>query len=232
MAEVPRRKPRAPGRPLYNVPMPPLPSWPDRLIAALDQGLRALATTPAAARPTPAAVEPEPSLSEEERRSSAALMRVNHAGEVAAQALYHGQALVARSAATRALLEHAAREERDHLAWCADRVAELGGHVSLLTPVWYAGSFCVGVAAGLASDAASLGFVQETERQVETHLRDHLSRLPAHDRRSAAILAQMAKDEVHHGTTASLAGGTELPFVVRRCMGVGGEILRRTALIL
>jgi ubiquinone biosynthesis monooxygenase Coq7 len=232
MAGVARRKPRAPGRPLYNVPMPPLPSWPDRLIAALDQGLRALATPPAAARPTPAAAEPEPALSAEERRSSAALMRVNHAGEVSAQALYHGQALFARSASTRALLEHAAREERDHLAWCAARVAELGGRVSLLTPVWYAGSFCVGVVAGLASDAASLGFVQETEKQVEAHLRDHLARLPSQDRRSAAVLAQMAEDEVHHGTTAGLAGGAELPFVVRRCMSVGGEILRRTALIL
>lgn len=231
MAEVSRRKPKTPPPPLYNVPMPDLPSWPDRLIAALDQGLRALGTVPAAARPTPAAAEPEADLSAAERRSSAAFMRVNHAGEVAAQALYHGQALVARSPTTRGLLEHAAREERDHLAWCADRVAELGGRVSALTPLWYAGSFCIGVAAGLASDAVSLGFVHETEKQVEAHLRDHLSRLPAHDRRSAAILARMAEDEVHHGTTASLAGGTELPTAVRRCMSVGGEILRRTALI-
>lgn len=232
MAEVSRRKPRSPRRPLYNEAMPDLPSWPDRLIAALDQGVRALATAPAAARPTPAVAEPEAALSAEERRSSAALMRVNHAGEVAAQALYHGQALVARSAPTRALLENAAREERDHLAWCAERVAELGGRVSALTPLWYAGSFCIGVAAGLANDAVSLGFVRETEKQVEAHLRDHLSRLPAHDLRSAAVLAQMAKDEVHHGTTASLAGAAELPLAVRRCMSVGGEILRRTALIL
>lgn len=232
MAEVPPCKPREPRQPLYNVPMPPLPSWPDRLIAALDQGLRALAAPPTAARPSPAAAQPEAALSDEERRASVALMRVNHAGEVSAQALYHGQALVARSASTRALLDRAAREERDHLAWCAGRVAELGGHVSLLTPVWYAGSFCIGVAAGLASDAASLGFVQETERQVEAHLRDHLSRLPSDDVRSAAVLAQMAEDETQHGAAAGHAGGAELPFAVRRCMSVGGEILRRTALIL
>jgi ubiquinone biosynthesis monooxygenase Coq7 len=231
MAEVPRRKPRAWEVPLYNVPMPDMPSWPDRLIAALDQGLRALAAAPTAGRPTPAEATAEAELAPDERRSSAALMRVNHAGEVAAQALYHGQALVARSAPTRTLLEHAAREERDHLAWCADRVTELGGRVSALTPFWYAGSFCIGVAAGLVSDAVSLGFVQETEKQVEAHLRDHLAKLPLGDRRSAAILAQMAQDEVHHGTTAGLAGGAELPFVVRRCMSVGGEILRRTALI-
>lgn len=231
MAEVSRRKPSLLHRPLYNVPMPDLPSWPDRLLAALDQGLRSLATAPAAARPTPAAAEPEAPLSAAERRSSAALMRVNHAGEVAAQALYHGQALVARSPGTRALLEHAAREELDHLAWCAERVTELGGRVSALTPLWYAGSFCIGVAAGLASDAVSLGFVHETEKQVEAHLRDHLSRLPTDDRRSAAILARMTEDEVHHGTTASLAGGAPLPLPVRRCMSVGGEILRRTALI-
>lgn len=232
MAEVPPRKPKARQPHLYNVPMPDLPSWSDRLIAALDQGLRSLGPPPAPARPTPAAGAPEAALTAAERRASAALMRVNHAGEVAAQALYHGQALVARSASTRALLEHAAREERDHLAWCAERVTELGGRVSTLTPLWYAGSFCIGVAAGLASDATSLGFVQETERQVEAHLRDHLARLPVDDRRSAAILERMAEDEVHHGTTASLAGGAPLPLPVRHCMSVGGEILRRTALIL
>jgi ubiquinone biosynthesis monooxygenase Coq7 len=231
MAEVPPRKPKARPQPLYNVPMSDPTSWPDRLIAALDQGLRSLGTPPTQARLSPAAVAPEADLTAAERRKSAALMRVNHAGEVAAQALYHGQALAARSASTRALLEHAAREERDHLAWCAERVAELGGRVSVLTPFWYVGSFCIGVAAGLASDATSLGFVQETERQVEAHLRDHLARLPVDDRRSAAILERMVEDEVHHGTTAALAGGASLPLAVRRCMSLGGEILRRTALI-
>jgi ubiquinone biosynthesis monooxygenase Coq7 len=158
-------------------------------------------------------------------------MRVNHAGEIAAQALYSGQSLFARSAATRELLESAAREERDHLAWCQARIEELGGRASLLTPFWYAGSFAVGVLAGLRDDADNLGFVRETERQVEAHLRDHLGRLPAHDTKSAAILSRMAEDEMHHGTTAALAGGAELPAVIRGAMKFGGEILRRIALI-
>jgi ubiquinone biosynthesis monooxygenase Coq7 len=158
-------------------------------------------------------------------------MRVNHAGEIAAQALYSGQSLLARSAATRSVLDNAAREERDHLAWCAARIDELGGRTSLLTPLWYLGSFGIGMLAGLRPDADSLGFVSETERQVEAHLRDHLQRLPARDEKSAAILKQMAEDEVHHGTTAALAGGTELPAAIRGCMKVGGEILRRIALI-
>ena len=157
-------------------------------------------------------------------------MRVNHAGEVAAQALYHGQSLFARSPATRELLANAAREERDHLAWCHARIEELGGRTSGLTPLWYAGSFGIGVLAGLRADADSLGFVSETERQVEAHLKDHLQRLPTSDAKSAAILARMAEDEVHHGTTASLAGGAELPAVIRGCMRLGGEILRRVAL--
>jgi ubiquinone biosynthesis monooxygenase Coq7 len=211
--------------------MPSALTWPDRLIAALDQGLRAIAAPPSATRASPAAATPEADLSVEERAVSAALMRVNHAGEIAAQALYHGQSLVARSVATRELLANAAREERDHLAWCATRIDELGGRASLLTPFWYAGSFGIGVLAGLRADAESLGFVRETERQVETHLRDHLQRLPPQDAKSAAILSQMTEDEVHHGTTAALAGGSDLPAVVRGCMRLGGEILRRVALI-
>jgi ubiquinone biosynthesis monooxygenase Coq7 len=212
--------------------MPSAVTWPDRLIAAVDQGLRAIAAPPGASRASPAAAVPDAELSAEERRSSAALMRVNHAGEIAAQALYHGQALFARSTATRELLANAAREERDHLAWCAGRIEELGGRTSLLAPFWYAGSFGIGVLAGLRADAESLGFVRETERQVEAHLRDHLSRLPEHDAKSAAILSRMAEDEVHHGTTAAMAGGAEVPAVIRGCMRVGGEILRRVALIL
>jgi ubiquinone biosynthesis monooxygenase Coq7 len=212
--------------------MPTARSWPDRLIGAVDQGLRASAAPPVAARASPAAAIAEPDLSAHERRRSAALMRVNHAGEIAAQALYHGQSLFARSPPTRALLANAAREERDHLAWCATRIEELGGRTSLLTPFWYAGSFGVGVLAGLRADAESLGFVRETERQVEAHLRDHLGRLPPSDVKSAAILSRMAEDEVHHGTTAALAGGAELPAVVRASMRLGGEILRRVALIM
>jgi ubiquinone biosynthesis monooxygenase Coq7 len=212
--------------------MPTVLSWPDRLVAAVDQGLRAVAAPPVATRPSPAAALAEPRLSPDERRSSASLMRVNHAGEIAAQALYSGQALFARSESTRELLANAAREERDHLAWCASRVEELGGRTSRLTPFWYLGSFAIGVLAGLRADADSLGFVRETERQVEAHLRDHLQRLPAQDEKSVAILKRMAEDEVHHGTTAALAGGAELPAAIRGCMRVGGEILRRIALIM
>ena len=211
--------------------MPTALSWPDHLIAAVDQGLRAIAAPPVATRPSPAADLAEPALSRDERAASAALMRVNHAGEIAAQALYSGQALFARGKATRELLANAAREERDHLAWCASRIEELGGRTSRLTPFWYAGSFAIGVLAGLRADAESLGFVRETERQVEAHLRDHLQRLPARDEKSAAILSRMAEDEVHHGTTATLAGGAELPAAIRGCMKVGGEILRRIALL-
>jgi ubiquinone biosynthesis monooxygenase Coq7 len=211
--------------------MPSALTWPDRLIAAIDEGLRAVAAPPPSLRPSPAAALAEADLSADDRRESAALMRVNHAGEIAAQALYQGQSLFARSAATRELLANAAREERDHLAWCATRIEELGGRTSLLAPFWYAGSFGIGVLAGLRADTESLGFVSETERQVEAHLRDHLERLPAHDAKSAAILSRMADDEVHHGTTASLAGGTELPTLIRGCMRFGGEILRRVALI-
>ena len=211
--------------------MPASPSWPDRLIAALDEGLRAAAGPAAGAgRPSPGTELPEPALSADERRQSAALMRVNHAGEVAAQALYNGQALLARSERARQTLEAAAREERDHLAWCAGRIDELGGRVSLLTPFWYAGSFCLGVLAGTIGDAHNLGFVRETERQVETHLRDHLERLPASDRKSAAILERMAQDEARHGAAAGNAGGAELPMPVRIGMSFGGEILRRVAL--
>lgn len=206
-------------------------TWPDRLIAAVDQGLRAIAAPPVATRPSPAGALAEPGLSADERRSSGALMRVNHAGEIAAQALYTGQALFARSPATRDLLDNAAREERDHLAWCAARIDELDGRRSLLTPFWYVGSFGIGVLAGLRADSESLGFVRETERQVEAHLRDHLSRLPANDEKSAAILSRMAEDEAHHGTTAALAGGAELPTAIRRCMRLGGEVLRQIALI-
>jgi ubiquinone biosynthesis monooxygenase Coq7 len=211
--------------------MPAAPTWPDRLIAAVDQGLRAVAAPAGSTRPSPAAGLEEAPLSADERRQSAALMRVNHAGEIAAQALYNGQSLLARSAATRELLANAAREERDHLAWCEARLEELGARPSLLTPLWYAGSFCIGALAAVGDDSRSLGFVAETERQVEAHLRDHLTRLPAHDRKSAAILLRMSQDEAHHGTTAALAGGSELPAVMRRCMALGGEILRRVALI-
>jgi ubiquinone biosynthesis monooxygenase Coq7 len=170
-----------------------------------------------------------PSLSEAEKRDSAALMRVNHAGEIAAQALYHGQALVARSAATRALLLKAAHEETDHLAWCETRLKELDSRPSLLNPLWYAGSFAIGAAAALLGDRMSLGFVVETERQVEGHLDEHLARLPQDDTRSRAILQTMRTDEIAHGVSAKAAGGAELPSPVRFLMRNTARLMTSTA---
>lgn len=157
-------------------------------------------------------------------------MRVNRAGELAAQGLYSGQALTARAPHIRAQLAAAAAEERDHLAWCSERLDELGGRASVLDPLWYLGSVAIGAAAGLAGDRASLGFIAETERQVEAHLNDHRARLPQADLKSAAVLERMTADEVHHGTTARAAGGVDLPLPVRRAMSCGGELLRRIAL--
>jgi 3-demethoxyubiquinol 3-hydroxylase len=204
-------------------------SWPDRIIAVVDQGLRMLAAPPSSTRASPAAGVPQPRLCRAERRRSEALMRVNHAGEVSAQALYTGQALFATTESTREHLMAAAAEERDHLGWCADRLAELGGRTSLLGPFWYGGSFLIGVAAGAFGDSTSLGFVSETETQVEAHIKDHLQRLPAADSKSRSILERMAEDEAHHGTTARLAGGGDLPAPIRKAMTIGGEFLRRTA---
>jgi len=168
-------------------------------------------------------------LAEAERRSSAALMRVNHAGELAAQALYHGQALAARSAATRRMLLAAARSESDHLAWCEIRLRELGARPSLLKPLWYAGSFVIGAVAALMGDDTSLGFVAETERQVEGHLDEHLARLPPGDTRSRAILKTMRADEIAHGAAATAAGGTPLPGPVRVLMRRTARIMTATA---
>jgi ubiquinone biosynthesis monooxygenase Coq7 len=156
-------------------------------------------------------------------------MRVNHAGELAAQALYHGQALMARSQATRDMLLAAARSESDHLAWCETRLQELGARPSLLNPLWYAGSFAIGAAAALLGDRASLGFVAETERQVEGHLDEHLGRLPASDARSRAILETMRAEEIAHGATAAAAGGTRLPLPVRALMRQTARVMTGTA---
>jgi 3-demethoxyubiquinol 3-hydroxylase len=198
----------------------------DSAIAAVDRALRSVFAPAQSARPAPVpATESPSSLSEEERRRSAALMRVNHAGELAAQALYHGQALMARSEPTRALLLAAARAESDHLAWCEQRLQELAARPSRLNPLWYAGSFAIGAAAALMGDRASLGFVAETERQVEGHLDDHLGRLPPGDTRSRAILQVMRTEEIAHGATASAAGGTQLP-------GSVSALMRRTARVM
>jgi ubiquinone biosynthesis monooxygenase Coq7 len=168
-------------------------------------------------------------LSDAERRESAALMRVNHAGEVAAQALYHGQALVSRSAATRNMLLKAAREEADHLAWCETRLKELGSRPSLLNPLWYFGSFAIGAFAAATGDRTSLGFVVETERQVEGHLDEHLARLPSGDTRSRAILNVMRMDEIGHGAAAKSAGAAELPAPVRVLMRHAARVMTTAA---
>ena len=204
-------------------------SWSDRLIGAADEALRTVAGPARAARPSPTESTTEPDLDPQERAASVALMRVNHAGEIAAQALYSGQAVFARTEATRKHLLEAGREEQDHLAWCHERLDELGARPSVLTPIWYAGAFTLGLIAGGAGDRISLGFIAETEKQVEAHIKDHLDRLPSTDDKSAAILEQMASDEAHHGTTARLAGGVDLPDPARSAMAVGGEILRRVA---
>ena len=178
---------------------------------------------------TPTAPRPPGDLTDSEKRTAAALMRVNHAGEIAAQALYHGQALMARSTATRELLLKAAREETDHLAWCETRLRDLDSRPSLLNPLWYAGSFAIGAAAALLGDRISLGFVVETERQVEGHLDEHLARLPPGDARSRAILQTMQADEVAHGMSAKAAGGAELPAPVRALMRSTARVMTRTA---
>src|SRR4051812_1369907 len=200
----------------------------DTFISAADRTLRALLAPPAAGRPVPSPAEApslqkdDAALSADARRESAALMRVNHAGEVAAQALYHAQALFARDPQVREFMLHAAREETDHLAWCETRLTELGARPSVLNPLWYAGSFGIGTVAALLGDKASLGFVAETERQVEGHLKTHLDRLPPEDRRSRAIVEAMCHDEVGHGRQAESAGAARLPGPVR-------ELMRRTA---
>ena len=202
----------------------------DAAIGALDRALRSVFAPARASRPVPGAREEgSPELTAAQQRESAALMRVNHSGELAAQALYHGQALAARSAATRALLLEAARAESDHLAWCETRLTELGARPSLLAPLWYAGSFAIGALTALAGDRASLGFVVETERQVERHLDGHLGWLPVGDARRRAILETMRTEEMAQGATAAAAGGVRLPAPVRALMRQTARLITRTA---
>ncbi|MCE7032764.1 2-polyprenyl-3-methyl-6-methoxy-1,4-benzoquinone monooxygenase [Lysobacter sp. GX 14042] len=201
----------------------------DRL---LDQGQRALETVfgnPPAARPNPAIGEPEVVLEDAERRHAAGLMRINHVGEVCAQALYLGQATVARDEATREHLLHAAQEETDHLAWCADRLRELDSRPSLLNPLWYAGSYAIGTAAGLRGDGWNLGFVVETERQVEAHIDEHLDHLPPADTRSRAILEVMKADEARHADNAEAAGARVLPFPIPSVMAAASKVMKAVA---
>jgi ubiquinone biosynthesis monooxygenase Coq7 len=207
------------------------PSSPvDQLIAAADRALRTLAATPAASRPSPAGgVSEAELLTDDEAREAIALMRVNHVGEVCAQALYDAQALAARSPELRAMFERAAREEADHLAWTEERIRALGGRTSLLNPLWYGGAFAIGLAAARIGDRASLGFMAETERQVEQHLQGHLDRLPESDAPSRAIVAQMKEDEVRHADAATALGGAELPLPVRMAMRLAARVMTRTA---
>jgi ubiquinone biosynthesis monooxygenase Coq7 len=198
------------------------------LLTATDHALRAVFAEHTAARPSPGQGQSGPATADQ-RRHAAGLMRVNHSGEVAAQALYHGQAAFARSPATRELLMQAGREEADHLAWCEQRLRELGSRPSLLTPLWYAGSFAIGAAAAALGDRVSLGFVAETERQVEGHLDSHLDRLPPDDDRSRAIIEQMKSDEVAHGEAAIEAGGMELPGPVRGAMRQSARVMTFTS---
>jgi ubiquinone biosynthesis monooxygenase Coq7 len=201
----------------------------DRLIGEFDRALRAVAGVAQASRPSPAKRLPENPIGEEERAHAAALMRVNHVGEVCAQALYQGQALTARDPATRQALDGAAREEEDHLAWSAERIRELNGRLSLLNPLWYAGSFAIGAAAGLLGDRWNFAFLAETERQVEEHLARHLEALPLEDERTRAVVEAMRADEARHRQTALGLGAAELPEPVRRAMRLASRVMTTVA---
>lgn len=206
----------------------------DRLIIAFDRGLRTLFAQPRSSRPhpgleQPALSPPQAELAEADRKHVAALMRVNHVGEICAQALYSGQSLTARNQDTVRALQQAAREETEHLAWCERRIDELGGRKSLLNPLWYGGSFALGVASGVLGDKWNLGFLAETERQVGKHLENHLAQLPENDIRSRAVLSQMHADETEHAQTAVQHGAAELPRPVKKAMQLASKIMTRTS---
>ena len=197
----------------------------DQILIAADEALRSLSGAGTPSRVSPAGTLPEGS----DGQVSAGLMRVNHAGEICAQALYSGQALFARNATVRDALRSAAAEERDHLAWCRARLDELGSRPSVLDPVWYAGSFGIGLISGLAGDRWSMGFLAETEAQVEKHLEGHLERLPQDDSRSRAVVDQMRADENRHGLTGRELGGRDLPLPVKAAMRLASRVMTRTA---
>jgi ubiquinone biosynthesis monooxygenase Coq7 len=201
----------------------------DTLIVEFDRALRTVFVPAPTARPAPGNDISEAPMSDEERRHAAALMRVNHCGEVCAQALYRGQALTSRDPAIRDALVDAAWEETEHLNWTERRIGELGGRKSLLNPVWYAGSLALGVTAGILGDRWNLGFLEETERQVEAHLLGHLDQLPSQDDKSRAIVEQMKVDEVRHADTAQRLGAAELPEPVKRAMRLSARLMTRTA---
>ncbi|RKP51295.1 2-polyprenyl-3-methyl-6-methoxy-1,4-benzoquinone monooxygenase [Trinickia fusca] len=200
----------------------------DELITEFDRGLRSMAGVSRMSRPVPSA-QATTEMTLPERAHSAGLMRVNHVGEICAQALYQAQKLATRSPALKEAFEHAAREEEDHLAWTAQRLQSLDSRPSLLNPLWYAGALAIGLAAGSLGDKVSLGFMAETERQVERHLEGHLKMLPESDAQSRAIVEQMRVDEVAHGKSAIDAGGVELPMPIRAVMRAASKVMTRTA---
>ena len=200
--------------------------FPDKIIIEFDRGLRTLTKqSRSAQRDNPATSYTQNDLSEKDAIVSGRLMRVNHAGEIAAQGLYHGQALTAQNTTTQEQMQQSAREEEDHLAWCEDRLNELNTPRSLIGPFWYFGSYAIGATAGLFGDKWSLGFVAETERQVEQHLENHLSKLPANDAKSHAIIEKMKEDERHHGEKAKNLGGTDLPGFVQKGMKLVSKVM-------
>lgn len=200
----------------------------DRLIVEFDKGLRTLFSQAHSVRPYPDAQLVDAPLAESEKKHAAALMRVNHTGEICAQALYQGQALTARDPAVQQKLQQAAQEETEHLAWTAHRVHELGGHLSVFNPLWYSGSLAMGAMAGLLGDRWNLGFLAETEHQVGQHLQSHLDKLPAQDEKSRAIVAQMYVDETAHADMAVELGGAPLPQPVRWAMQLNGKLMTNT----
>jgi len=200
----------------------------DRVITEFDQGLRTVLAEAQTLRPFPDRDKSETQLSDSEKRHAAALMRINHSGEVCAQALYNGQALTARNPATEAALREASQEETEHLAWCEKRIKELGSHKSFLNPVFYAGSFALGAFAGALGDKWNLGFLAETENQVGKHIEGHLKRLPEQDEKSRAILEQMKIDEAKHATTAITHGGAQLPRPVKLAMQLSSKLMTKT----
>jgi ubiquinone biosynthesis monooxygenase Coq7 len=201
----------------------------DKLIGAADNGIKTVFAPATASRPTPAEGMPEAQLSASERAEAGRLMRVNHCGEVCAQALYQGQALFAREGRVAEAMQESAREEIDHLAWTANRLHELGARQSALNPLWYGASFCIGAAAALVSDKISLGFVAETESQVSRHLQSHLQRLPAADAKSRAIVEQMDIDEQEHASNAITLGAAKLPAPVAGAMRLMGRVMTKTS---
>ena len=226
--------PASPSRLPVPLPAPPAPARRhldpvDRLLVEAQRALDTVFGQPAASRANPAGDTPDVELEPGERRHAAGLMRINHVGEICAQALYVGQAAVARDPETRAHLLEAAQEETDHLAWCADRLEELDSRPSLFNPLWYAGSYAIGLAAGLRGDGWNLGFVVETERQVEAHLDEHLDTLPEADQRSRKILHQMKIDEARHADNAEMAGAKILPQPIPTLMAAASKVMKTVA---